>query len=190
MRDDKGRDIESRTMQTPVFDSERGFKVYGLVVASHSLEETCNNTSTIYLAEPAGRFRVAFQQTPEFLPDGSVYDGNGIEGIEWSPSGTRTLIRVSQWTWGTDFGWNTKYILLVAAEGTARDLSLSAAIRRHFAHPCARLVSTKGWLDDGRISIELMPVNDLDEEGMADTTPSCVEQPTLFTFEVDSGDFR
>jgi hypothetical protein len=35
-----------------------------------------------------------------------------------------------------------------------------------------------------------MPVNDLDEEGMADATPSCVEQPTLFAFEVDSGDFH
>jgi hypothetical protein len=190
MRDDKGRDIGSQTMRTPVFDSKRGFKVYGVVVASQTQQETCNNTSTIYLAEPAGTFRVAFQQTSEFLPDGGVYDGNGIEGIEWSPSGTRTLIQVSQWTWGSDFGWNTKYILLAAAEGIARELPLSAAIQRHFAQPCARLVNTKGWLDDGRISIEVMPVNDLDEEGIADQTASCVEQPTLFTFEVDSSDFR
>jgi hypothetical protein len=189
LRDDKGLDVGSRSMQTPVFDSKQGFRAYGMVVASRSLEGTCKNTSTVYLAEPAGTFRVALRQTPELLPDGSVYDGNGIESIQWSPSGTRALIQVSQWTWGTDSTWNTKYILLTPAEGSARELPIPAAIQRYFAQPCARLVSSMGWLDDGRISIELMPVKDVDEEGVADPTPSCVAKPTLFSFEVGSGDF-
>ena len=176
-------------MQTPVFISKQGFRAYGVVVARHSLEGSCKNISTVYVAEPAGTFEIAFQQTPELLPDGSVYDGNGIETIRWSPSGTRTLIEVSQWTWGTDSTWNTKYILLTPDEGSARELPIPAAIQRHFAQPCARLVRSKGWLDDGRISIELMPVKDVDEQGVADATPSCVANPTLFSFEVDSGDF-
>jgi hypothetical protein len=176
-------------MQTSEFDSRQGFKVYGVVVARHSPEGACQNTSTIYIAQPAGGFRVAFQQAPEFLPDGGVYDGNGIESIQWSPSETRLLIQISQWTWGTDSTWNTKYILLTPVEGGTRDLPIRAAIQRYFHQPCAWLINTKGWVDDGRIEIELNPAKDVDEEGMPGPTPSCVETPTRFTFDVDSGTF-
>jgi hypothetical protein len=85
VRDDKGHDVASRSVQTAVFNSQQGFRAYGVVVASHSPERTCKNTSTVYLVEPGGTFRVALQQTPELLPDGSVYDGNGVETIQWSP---------------------------------------------------------------------------------------------------------
>jgi hypothetical protein len=177
-------------VQTPLFESKQGFRTYGLVVASYLPEGACKNTSIIYVAEAAGPFRVALQQSTELLPDGSVYDGNGIETIEWSPSGTRFLVQVSQWMWGTDGGEYTKYFLLTPAEGNARELPIPAAIQRYFAQPCARLVDSKEWLDDGRrISIELMPVKDVDEEGVADPTPSCVITPTLFSFDVDSGEF-
>jgi hypothetical protein len=36
MRDDKGIDVASRSMPTPVFDSKQGFKAYGVVVASRN----------------------------------------------------------------------------------------------------------------------------------------------------------
>jgi len=189
VRDNKGRDFASRSMRTPVFHSKRGFRVYGVVLASHSLEGTCKNTSTVYLAEPGGAFRVALQQTPELLPDGSVYDGNGIERIQWSPSGTRLLIEVSQWTWGTDSTWNTKYILITPSEAGARELPIMAAIKRHFSRPCVRLVRSKGWANDTRIDIEIHPAQDVDEEGVAGPSPTCVETPTRFSFDVSSGDF-
>src|SRR5438874_8364553 len=157
MQDDKGRDVGSRSIQTPVFESTQRFRAYGVVVARYLPQGACKNTSTVYVAEPAGAFRVALQQSTELLPSGSVYDGNGIETIEWSPSGTRFLVQVSQWTWGTDSGEYTKYILLTPDEGSVRELPIPAAIQRYFAQPCARLVSSKRWLDDGRrISIELM----------------------------------
>ncbi len=175
-------------MPTPVFDSKQGFRAYGVVLASHSAEGACKNSSTVYFAQPAGTFRVALQQTPEPLPDGSVYDGNGIKSIQWSPSGTRLLIEVSQWTWGTDSDWNTKYILLTP-EGDVRELPIMAAIQKHFAQPCVWLDRSKGWLDDARIDIELNPAKDVDEEGVAGPTPSCIGTPTQFSFDVVSGDF-
>lgn len=189
VRDDKGRDVASRSMQTPVFDSKLGFRTYAIVVASHSQEGTCKNTSTVYLAEPAGTFRVALQQSPELLPDGSAYDGNGIETIQWSPSGTRLLIQVSQWTWGTDSNWNTKYVLFAPTEEGGRELPIMAAIKRYFARPCARLVSSNGWVNDGEIDIEIQPVKHVDEDEIADPTPSCVGTPTRFSFNVNSGFF-
>ena len=164
-------------------------KAYGVVVASRSPEGACTNTTTVYFAEPASTFRVAFQQQPERLPDGSVYDGNGVENIQWSPAGTRLLIEVSQWTWGTDSAWNTKYILISPATGEVQEVPIAAVIQKYFAKPCAWLDSSKGWLDDGRIDIELKPYKDLDEEGELGPTPSCVAKPTRFSFDVDSGNF-
>jgi hypothetical protein len=119
----------------------------------------------------------------------AVCDGNGVESIDWSPAGKRLLIEVSQWTWGTDATWNTKYILVNPATGEVRELPITAAIQKRFAKPCAWLVSTQGWLDDGRIEIELKADKQVDEEGNAGATPSCIEKPTRFSFDVDSGDF-
>jgi hypothetical protein len=189
VRDAKGRDIASRSMQTPVFASNLGFRAYGRVVASRSSEGACKNTSTVYLAEPAGMFRVALQQTPERLPDGTVYDGNGIETIQWSPSGTPLLIEISQWTWGTDSTWNIKYLLLTPGQDGAQELPISAAIASYFAQPCAWWVRSSGWLNDTRIGIQIEPSRHMDEEGVPDPIPSCVKKPTRFSFDVKSGEF-
>jgi hypothetical protein len=72
VRDEKRVNIASRSMPTPVFGSKQGFRSYGVVVASRSPEGVCKNTTTVYLAEPAGTFRVALQQQSERLPDGSA----------------------------------------------------------------------------------------------------------------------
>lgn len=188
VRDDKGRDLASRSMQTNVVDSKRGLRAYGVVVANYSPDGGCKNTITVYLAGPSGKYRVAFQQTPQRLPDGSVYDGNGIETIQWSPSGARLLIAVSQWTWGTDSTWNTKYVLLTAPQGHARDLPVMVAIDRYFAQPCRRLITSKGWLNDVQIGIEIEPAKDVDEDAVATPNASCVSAPTRFAFDVKSGD--
>jgi hypothetical protein len=188
MQGDKGDNVASRSMPTPVFESKQGFKAYGVVIASRSPEGACKNTTTVYFAEPAGTFRVVFQQQSERLPDGSVYDGNGIENIQWSPAGSRLLIEVSQWTWGTDSTWNTKYILFSPATGEVRELPVATAIQKHFGKTCAWLASSKAWLDDVLIDIEFKPYNDVDEEGNAGPTPSCAGKPTRFSFDVDSAD--
>jgi hypothetical protein len=189
VRDNRGRNIASRSLQTPVFESKQAFKAYGLVFASYSPEGACKSISTVYLAEPAGTFRVVRQQTEELLADGTVYDGNGIQNIQWSPSGTRLLIEISQWTWGTDAGSNTKYILVGTSGDGGRELPVVSAIQRYFAQPCVMLVSSKGWLDDAHIGIEINSDKDVDEEGRRGPTRSCVGSTTQFSFDTDSGEF-
>jgi hypothetical protein len=189
VRDAKGVDVASRSMPTPVFDSKQGFKAYGVVVANRSPEGACTNTTTVYFSEPAGTFRVAFQQQTERLPDGSVYDGNGIENIQWSPTGRVLLIEVSQWTWGTDSTWNVKYILVDAGTAEVRELPITAAVQKHFTKACAWLAGSGEWLDDREIDIELQPYKDVDEEGAPGPTPSCVAKPTRLSFDVNSGHF-
>lgn len=189
VQDAKGVSLASQSIATPVFDSKQGFRAYGVVVASSSPQGACTNTTTIYLAEPIGTVRIAFQQQSERRQDGSVYDGNGIEKIQWSPAGTRLLIVVSQWTWGTDSTWNTKYILFTPATGRVSELPISAGIQKYFAKPCTWFDSPGAWLDDGRIAIKLQPYNSVDEEGNPEATPSCIATPAWFSFDVDSGDF-
>jgi hypothetical protein len=159
------------------------------VIANRSPEGVCKNTTSVYLAGPEGTVRVAFQQQADRLPGGSVYDGNGIVNILWSPAGTRLLVEVSQWTWGTDSTWNTKYILINPATGQVNELPIAATIQKHFPKSCAWLDSSNGWLDDQRISVELKPNPDSDEEGNSGPTPSCVEKATRFRFDVDSQEF-
>jgi len=112
----------------------------------------------------------------------------GGRGNAWSPAGTWLLIVISQWTWGTDSTWNTKYILSNPSTGELRELPITAAIQKHFAKPCTWLVSSQGWLDDGRIDIELKPNRNVGEEGDPGPTPSCVEKATRFEFDADSAE--
>jgi len=118
-----------------------------------------------------------------------VYDGNGIENIQWSPTGRVLLIEVSQWTWGTDSTWNVKYILVDAGTAEVRELPIKAAVQKHFTKACAWLAGSGEWLDDREIDIELQPYKDVDEEGAPGPTPSCVAKPTRLSFDVNSGTF-
>ena len=187
VRDHLGRDVASRTLRTPIFESRQGSKAYGVVTAEHT-SNGCQNTATLYIADPGEEgFRAVLQQKPEALPDGTVYDGDGIEAIRWSPSGKRILLEVSQWIWGTDSGWNIKYFVLPSDGRSARELPIRDAVATYFSRSCVREIASKQWLDDTRFEIEVRPAKDLDEEGMAGPTPSCVQKPRRFHFDVLRG---
>jgi hypothetical protein len=99
------------------------------------------------------------------------------------------LIEVSQWTWGTDSTWNTKYILVTPGTGEVRELPIMTAIQKHFAKTCAWRDSSKGWSDEARIEIGIEAAKDVDEEGLLNRTPSCVGNTTQFSYDVNSGNF-
>lgn len=186
VRDGKGQDVASRTVRTPVFKSKQESRAYGVVIARHSAIG-CQNITSVYISDRGDRFRAVFHQHPEPRPDGTVYDGNGIEAIRWSPSGKLVLAELSQWTWGTDSGWNIKYLIATVGERIAREIQVGDAVAKQFRHPCAREVKSKGWLDDKQIEIEVSPAKDVDEEGTPGGLPSCVQKPTRFRFNVVSG---
>jgi len=189
VRDAKGRDIASRSVRTPTFKSVRG-TVYAVVTAEHSQQYSCENNTAVYIAGRGRKLRLAFQQKPERLPDGTVYDGNGVEAIRWSPSGNRMVVEVSQWTWGTDFGWNTKYIVVSPATEAATEIPVLRDIAQQFPQECVRNVISKGWRDNTHIAVEVGPAKDVDEEGLPGPTPSCVVKPTTYLFDVESGRLR
>jgi hypothetical protein len=189
VRDAKGRDIASRSVRTPTLKSVRG-TVYAIVTAEHSQQSSCENNTAVYVAGRGCKLHLAFQQKPERLPDGTVYDGNGVEGIRWSPSGDRIVVEVSQWTWGTDFGWNTKYIVLNPATEAATEIPVLRDIAQQFPQECVRNVVSKGWRDNTHIAVEVGPAKEVDEEGLPGSTPSCVVKSTMYFFDVESGRLR
>jgi hypothetical protein len=186
VRDAKGRDSASRSVRTPAFKSVRG-TVFAVVTAEHSRQYSCENNTGVYIATRGHKPRLAFQQKPERLPDGTVYDGNGVEAIRWSPSGDRMVVEVSQWTWGTDSGWNTKYILLNPTTEAATEIPVLRDIAQQFPQECVRTVTSRGWRDNTHIAVEVGPAKDVQEEGQPRPTPSCVVKPISYFFDVESG---
>ena len=187
-RDALGNDVASRTERTPMFAAKDKARVYGVVAAVHS--GGCTNMSSVYISEPQRPFKLVFKQVAEPLPDGTVYDGNGIQAIRWSPSGKRLLIEVSQWTWGTDFTWNIKYMLLNRDGNSMRQIMPEEAIWKRFSTPCQMSVASRGWIDDSHIEFEVDPSKTYDEEGVPDPEPPCVEHTTKFEFDVVSQTLR
>ena len=184
-----GNTVGSRTERTPVFAAKDKARAYGVVAAKYGYG-ACTNTSSVYTAAPQRPFTLVFKQVAEPLPDGTVYDGNGIQAIRWSPSGKRLLIEVSQWTWGTDSTWNTKYMLLNRDGNALRQIMPEEAIWKRFTTPCQISVTSRGWTDDSHIEFEVAPSQTYDVEGVPDPDPPCVERTTKFTFDVVSQTLR
>ncbi len=185
--DSKGQAVASRTVRTPTFTSAKARQAYGEVIASHA-SGGCKNTSTIYIADRGDKFQQAFQQLPQPLPDRTILDGNGIEAIRWSPSGKFLLAEISQWKWGSDAEWEIKYFLITADQQYPKELSVEEAVEKLFPQECLRKVQSKGWIDDQRILIKVVPSTRFnDENGEPIKTPSCVKQPTPFSFDIGTG---
>lgn len=190
VRNDKGVDVKSRKMQTPIFVSRNGDRAFGVVAAQLTPGRGCQNTTMLYAAESHSSFRLVFQQEPEPAPVSSVYDGNGIQAICWSPSGKRVLAEISQWIWGSDFGWNDKYVIFSPGDRTAHPILPVDSVVKQFKQPCGALIETTGWIDDERIELTASPFIGTDEEGTPDGTPPCVKTPVKFSFDVRTGDLQ
>jgi hypothetical protein len=185
VRDDKGLDVGSRTVRTRVVASKTGSRAYGKVVAKP--ERGCRNTSTIFVSEPTQSFRVVFEQSTEAEGDGSgILNGNGVEAILWSPSGSRLLVEISQWIWGSDTDVLTKY-LVYEPQKPVTVIKPVETIWKTFKQPCTALIESRGWIDNNRIELEVKPFLSTDEEGIPDGTPICLEKAMKFSFDVEMG---
>lgn len=186
VRNERGVDVASRKIQTPVFTSKKGARAFGVAAAELSAG-SCRNRTILYVAEPHGSYRAVYRQEAEPDGAGSTYDGNGIKTIRWSPSGKRLLVEISQWTWGSDFGENTKYVVFTSHDHWARRISPIAAMWKSFKQPCTASIESLGWIDDEQIEVEANPFVDTGEDGSSGSTPSCVGRSARFSFDVGTG---
>ena len=181
---ERGAFIASRKEQTPMLTSSIGSIAYAEVSAETSGDGDCENNTTVYIAERnGGAFRPVLRQGEEHLPDSSIYDGNGVAYLSWSPSGKNLLAVVFQWTYGTDGGGNYKY-LLIEEDNSAKLILPERAIWEQFKKPCYASISFNGWIDNRRIGLEVRPFVAMDDEDEPDPTPSCVKEATTFSFDL------
>src|SRR5207302_7691183 len=157
---------------------------YGEVNAELLRGGGCHNNTTVYMAKTNGSFRPILRQGVEGLPDGTIYDGNGVAYLNWSPSGRSLLVVLFQWTKGTDDGGNYKYFLIEEDDNSAKLIFPEHAIWEQFKRPCLALIKFDGWIDNQRIGLEVRPFVATDEEGKRDPTPACIKETTMFSFDV------
>ncbi len=179
-----GVPVASNRRQTSLFESKVGIAAYAEIEAKASTPAHCQNSTTVYVGKSKGSFRPVLRQDVERLPDGSVYDGNGVPYLSWSPSGATLLVVLFQWTYGTDSGGNYKYFLIEKEHNSAKLILPERAIWKMFKGPCSALINFNGWIDNRRIGLEVRPFVATDEEGKPDTIPACVKETTTFSFDV------
>ena len=182
----QGVGIASQRVQTHMFASKTGERAFAVVVAE-SIGGSRQNTASLYVTERHGSPQLVFRQQSETAPDGSTYDGNGVEAIRWSPSGKRLLAEISQWNYGSDSGVNAKYVLFTHGDHAAIPISPTEAVSKQFKRPCVVGTKSIGWLDDDRIEVEASPIVQEDEEGICDYALSCIQTPMRFSFDVRTG---
>ena len=180
----RGVATASNKQRTPLVKSSVGNIAYGEVTAETSRGGSCQNNTTVYTAGSNGSFRPVLQQGVERIPDGSIYDGNGIAYLSWSPSGRNLLAVLFQWTYGTDAGGNYKYFVIGKEDNSANLIFPERAIWEKFKPPCNALISFNGWVDNQRIRLEVRPFVATDEEGKRDPTPACIKETTMFSFDI------
>jgi len=186
----RGVPILPKKQETALIKSSVGKTAYGEVNAELLRGGGCQNNTTVYMAENNGPFRPIVRQGLERLPDGSIYDGNGVEYLEWSPSGRNLLVVLFQWMKGTDDGGNYKYFLIEEDENSAKLIFPERAIWEQFKRPCSALIKFNGWVDNQRIALEVRPFVATDEEGKPDPTPTCIKEATTFSFDVVTNEVK
>lgn len=180
-QDAQGNDIGPNSMRTPIVVSASGWRAYGIVNAN--FKSGCSNTTLLFLAAPKGDFRQIYELGVEKTPgnNGSVYDGNGIARLDWSPGGHRLLVEIFQWTWGSDFGEGNKYLVLDEG-GRPKRLFPEKAVRKLFESECGMLLNSAGWIDEHTIRMVGKPYENADDPG-----PSCIKAKVSFSFDILTG---
>ena len=115
----RGVPVASNKQQTPLIKSRSGIVAYAEITAQSSTIGQCQNSTTVYVGQGNGSFRRVLRQGVERISDGSIYDGNGVAYMSWSPSGRNLLVVLFQWIWGTDGDGNYKYFLIKAGDNAS-----------------------------------------------------------------------
>ncbi len=151
VRNDKGIDVASRKVQTPVLLSAKGDRAFAVVSAEFGVGDGVPEHQHAVCCR-AAQLLPAHLRTRNWrrYPDSTVVDGNGVGAILWSPSGKRLLALISQWMWEGDADPGMKYILFSSGDHKAHEVPVVVSVWKHFKRECAAQLETAGWIDDNR----------------------------------------
>lgn len=169
----------SRSARTQLSESPKGFRAYAEVKAVVS-NESCENTTTLYVASADGReYKAVYTITP------STSEGNGIRLIGWSPNGDKLLAQINLWHYESE-GFSHAVVVYDASTQVAKEVDPDTALSRHFGPSCEYELFVDNWKTDEVMSITVSK----SPEDESYKQRFCVKAPQMFLFNVQKGSLQ
>jgi hypothetical protein len=133
----------------------------------------CRNLSRLYVAEPGGDYRMAFEQNPG--AEGQT--GNSIELLDWSPDGERLLIELMLWTYPTDVV-NPLIVVYDARTSMVRELPIYPLLKEKYPGKCFVELRALGFTPEGGVVVSAGPLT----RTYSFATPNCTTDRVLWMY--------
>jgi len=147
------------------------------------VDAPCTNTSRLFVSSSEGQFDLAFMQSPT-----PSRPGNGLEMIDWSPSGQYLLSDLFTYQYEGEGAEHTP-LIYDANSGLIYQPDLLRLFRDHFKNNCGAASSIKGFTADGRIVVRAEPLaRNTTYEPI--TPPSCVKKVGFWALDFRNGDLQ
>ena len=171
--------VGSRSSRTSILVSpDGGFRAYAESDAVATGPE-CRNTSRLLIApQDSQGFRVVLTVKPS-----SQAPGNGIDIIDWSPSGHRLLLAQGFWQYGSDVGRSSVRIYDADSDKLSSEGLVDEAFSQRVGKKCAATFEPLGFSRNGNAVVKAKPYFDYGEDKAAEN--SCVQRESLWLVEYE-----
>ncbi len=150
-----------------------GFRAYAESDAVATGPE-CGNTSKLFVApQDSQSFRIVLTVKPS-----SQAPGNGIDIIDWSPTGHRLLLAQGFWQYGSDVGRSSVRIYDADSDRLSSEGLVDEAFSQHVGKRCAASFEPLGFSRDGNAVVKAEPFFDYGEDKA--TENSCVQRESFW----------
>jgi dipeptidyl aminopeptidase/acylaminoacyl peptidase len=131
--------------------------------------EECGNTSKLFVAAKSQSFRAVLVIRPL-----RERHGNGIDVVDWSPTGHRLLLTESVWEWGSDVGETVVRTYDADSGSLSSGSGVAEGFRTYVGKACAAIFQAVGFSPSGRAVVTAEPYFDYGED--SPSQDSCVQK--------------
>jgi hypothetical protein len=166
--------IGSRSSRTSILVSpDGGFRAYAESDAVATGPE-CRNTSKLFVAPQSSQdFRIVLAVEPS-----SQASGNGIDIIDWSPTGHHLLLAQGFWQYGSDVGRSSVRIYDADSDRLSSEGLVDEAFSQQVGKKCAARFEPLGFSRNGKAVVKAEPFFDYGEDKAAED--SCVRRESFW----------
>jgi dipeptidyl aminopeptidase/acylaminoacyl peptidase len=129
----------------------------------------CENTSKLFVAEKSQNFRAVLVVRPL-----RERHGNGIDLVDWSPTGHRLLLTESAWECGSDVGETVVRTYDADSGNLSSRSSVDEGFHTYVGKSCAAIFHAVGFCPGGRVVATAEPFFDYGED--SPSQDSCVQK--------------
>jgi hypothetical protein len=152
---------------------DRGFRAYAESNAV-ATGPACRNTSKLFIApQDSQSFHTVLTVEPSWQAP-----GNGIDIIDWSPSGHRLLLAQGFWQYGSDVGRSSVRIYDADSDMLSSEGLVDEAFSQRVGKKCAATFEPLGFSHNGNAVVKAEPYFDYGEDKAAEN--SCVQRESFW----------